>query len=190
MTQPKPTTKYSITAAHRITGRSRTTIQKHLKKGKLSCTEDENGAKRIDACELIRVYGDDCDFNREEPMSARPVNPNPEGAETIRTELHMLRERLDTFTAERHRERERLESEVEHLRDALRRAQESGSRALLLLEDRSGRGEWQEAIARVEERVQEQEARTVTQPNESARPDWLDEPWWRVLRRNRLARLR
>ena len=43
------TTKYSISAAHRITGKSRTTITKHLASGKLSCEEDAQGNKLIDA---------------------------------------------------------------------------------------------------------------------------------------------
>ncbi len=60
-----PTTQYTITQAHRITGRSRTTLQRHLKKGVLSSTTDEFKNVRIDASELMRVYGaDQCDFAR------------------------------------------------------------------------------------------------------------------------------
>lgn len=182
MTQPKTITNYTITAAHRITGRSRTTIQKHLKKGKLSCVEDENGIKRINASELIRVYGDDCDFNREETTTAQPVEPDSGQSQSNRTELHTLRERLDTLNEERRRERERLESEVEHLRAALERAQESGNRTLLLLEDRSGKAEWRESIARLDERLQGHEDQAKAQREKSAHAAWLDMPWWRVLR--------
>ena len=80
-------TKYTITAAHRITGKSRTTLQKHLKKGKLSCEETDDGIKLIDASELIRVYGDACDFTREEGL-ATSAGIREEGASSAgRAEL-------------------------------------------------------------------------------------------------------
>lgn len=55
-------TKYTISAASRLTGKSRPTISKHIRQGRLSCEDDGQGAKLIDAVELIRVYGDACNF--------------------------------------------------------------------------------------------------------------------------------
>ena len=55
--------KFSISEIHRITGKSRTTISKHMEEGKLSY-ELDGEKKTVDAAELMRVYGDDCDFER------------------------------------------------------------------------------------------------------------------------------
>ena len=51
-------TKYSISKAAIVAGKSRVTIQRHIKNGKLSCTFDTNGNKFIDVSELIRAYGE------------------------------------------------------------------------------------------------------------------------------------
>lgn len=88
---------------------------------------------------------------------------------------------MDLLDEERRRERTRLESEVEHLRDALQRAQESGSQALLLLEDRSGRGELRQAIDRLERRFNDREVTDPIPGDRHARAAWLDRPWWSLL---------
>jgi len=59
-------TKYSKSAAARIIGKSRATISRHIKLGKLSCEVDGNNSEVLDGAELYRVYGDDCKFDREE----------------------------------------------------------------------------------------------------------------------------
>lgn len=180
MTNTTPTTRYTITAAHRITGRSRTTIQKHIKKGKLAYELGEGGVKLIDASELIRVYGDDCDFRREE-QGAGATAGIPAAPDTVRTEVHTLRDRLDTLNEERRREREQLQTQIEYLQDALKQAQEGGNRALLLLEDRSGSADWQAAIASLEARLDVQQDRTADDAKQQARSDLLDRPWWRLV---------
>lgn len=176
---PRLTTKYSITAAHRITGKSRTTIQKHLKQGKISATEGPDGAKLIDASELMRVYGDDCDFSREEGSQA-PA-PASESSTTVRTELHTLHEKLDTLQEERRRERQQLQAQIDHLQESLKLAQEGSNRALLLLENRSGGGDWREAFAKLRRQVAQQESEAVAKAKEEARAEILSKPWWRLL---------
>jgi hypothetical protein len=176
----KQATKYTITATHRITGKSRTTIQKHLKKGKLSYSEDEEGVKWIDASELIRVYGDDCRFEREEGAQAnehvRPILPD-----TVRTDLHILRTKLDTLEEERRRERQQLQSQIDQLQETLKLSQEGANRALLLLDNRSGGGEWREAIARLETKFTEHDKAAVEEAKRKARAELLSKPWWRLV---------
>jgi hypothetical protein len=177
---PKQATKYTITAAHRITGKSRTTIQKHLRQGRLSASEDESGVKWIDASELIRVYGDSCDFSREEGASALPgVSEGVSGA--VRSELHTLHEKLSMLDEERRRERAQLQSQVDHLQDALKLAQEGNNRALLLLENKSGGGEWREAFARLEKQLEQNQAEAIAKAKAEARKELLDKPFWRLL---------
>lgn len=177
---PKQATKYSITAAHRITGKSRTTIQKHLKKGKLSYTEDEDGNKLLDASELIRVYGDDCDFSREEGASVSDAPTEASGG--VRTELHTLNEKLNTLVEERRRERDQLQAQIDHLQETLKLAQEGSNRALLLLENRSGGGEWRDAFAQLEKQLEEREEKAIANAKLEAREEFLSQPWWRNIR--------
>jgi predicted site-specific integrase-resolvase len=44
--------------AHKVTGRSRNTIDKYIKDGKLSAEVDEHGSTVIDTSELTRVFGE------------------------------------------------------------------------------------------------------------------------------------
>ena len=48
---------HSITEASKLTGKARSTIQRHLKSGRLSKGHDEEGQPVIDTAELVRVYG-------------------------------------------------------------------------------------------------------------------------------------
>ena len=177
---PKQTTKYSITAAHRITGKSRTTIQKHIKQGKLSYTEGSDGGKLLDASELLRVYGDDCDFSREEGDDA--PGESADVSDSVRTELHTLREKLNMLAEERRRERDQLQAQIDHLQETLKLAQEGSNRALLLLENRSGGGEWREAIAKLEKQLDDRGEKAIVKAKEEARQEFLSKPWWALLR--------
>ena len=47
----------SISEAARLAGKHRTTIQRHIKSGKLSATQDLDGNPAVDVAELSRVYG-------------------------------------------------------------------------------------------------------------------------------------
>jgi len=49
--------KVTITKAHELTGKSRTTIYKHIKSGRLSASGTKEDGYEIDVAELDRVYG-------------------------------------------------------------------------------------------------------------------------------------
>jgi len=55
----------SITEAAHVTGKSRSTLHRHIKTGKLNITTDSVGVKRIDTSELLRVYGELQNVTRE-----------------------------------------------------------------------------------------------------------------------------
>lgn len=151
-------TKYSISAASRVTGKSRTTIAKHLKAGKLSCLDDGSGAKLIDASELLRVYGEACDFQSEEE---EPRTPAANSSSTTPGNSTALQERLDKEVVERDRERQQLRDQIEHLQESLQLAQEGHNRATLLLESSTqGVGGWEDALAAIEKRLANQEAKS------------------------------
>lgn len=180
-------TRYNITDAHRVTGKSRTTLQRHLKTGRLSATVDEQGNKLIDASELIRVYGDDCDFGRASGAAAPSQLGGPPGEGAQAAELAAAQDRLAEVGEERRRERDQLTAQIEHLRDALERAQEGHNKAMLLLEHRRG-GDLAAEVDDLRRRLAEQQdllerrsasVRTATdqRPHRRSR----DLPWWRWL---------
>lgn len=123
-------TQLSIGQAARLTGKSKSTVSRAIKNGRLSATRDGD-RYMIDPAELSRVF----DFKSgAQPLAtgaqpvpqndAQPRHATPDAARTdaqaaLETEVRMLREMLD-------RERET----VDDLRQRLTRAQ-------ALIEDRS-----------------------------------------------------
>ena len=57
--QTSEQTRFSISEAARWVGKTRRTMQRHIKNGKLSVKEDKQGRKYIDYVELGRVYPED-----------------------------------------------------------------------------------------------------------------------------------
>lgn len=49
---------HTLSESARLTGKSRRTIQRYVKSGKLSAKSDANGNPSIDTSELIRVFGE------------------------------------------------------------------------------------------------------------------------------------
>jgi hypothetical protein len=150
-------TNYSISAASRLTGKSRTTITKHIRQGKLSCEIDERGVKLVDGSELARVYGDDFKLDVGEGPSL-PVSPKAKasgGAEQgVQQQLHTVQLQLDMLIKERERERLQFEQQVQHLQDVLRQVQDAHNKALLMLEHRPhGAGEWERKFQELEEKI-------------------------------------
>jgi hypothetical protein len=185
-------TQFSIAAASRRTGKSRTTIIKHIRQGKLSVTVDSQGNKVLEASELMRVYGDDFKLVGEEGSRSEPGRQGAgkplAGDQGVQALLHSVQQQLDTVNKERERERTQLESRIDSLEEALKRSQEAQNKALLLLENRSGGGEWQAAIKALEEKIANREktneARKETVKN-IAKQEAIDElkskPWWQAM---------
>ena len=51
-------TKINLSKAAEVVGKNRTTIWRHVKKGKLSIERNRDGLPLVDISELIRVYGE------------------------------------------------------------------------------------------------------------------------------------
>jgi len=139
------TTKYSISATSRITGKGRATISRHMKAGKLSFEIDTNGNRVVDAAELLRVYGDSCEFDREQGK--------PHTSTTTRSETSEGSHLFDVKELQRQLEQQ-YQAQINVLTDALERSQEGHNRATLLLEQKSSQSDgWKDAIASMEQRL-------------------------------------
>jgi len=105
----------SISEAARLTKKGRSTIQRHMKQGKLSISYDDTGNKKLDTSELLRVYGsfDTC-INIDKSMHYNTHDKVTDGTYKI-TRLAVL--------------------EAENA--ALKNHIESLNKALLLLEDKT-----------------------------------------------------
>jgi len=138
-------TKYSKSAVARIIGKSRATISRHIKSGKLSSEVDEHGNEVIDASELHRAYGDDCRFEHEEKRG--------ETSETKRSGA----EPNDAVVAMKEMQKQLIrqyEAQIDHLKDVLKAAQDGQNSVTKLLEDRSSESNtWQASLEAMSERI-------------------------------------
>ena len=133
--------------AAKLAGVSRRTFYNHIPQKKIRITKDDDGSEKIDISELERIYGKETIAkNRKELMEEGPRSvqgsevghPNSQG--NVDYPILMLEERVkhlheQKIQLENHqnREREQFQEEIENLREALKRAQET----TLRLEDKS-----------------------------------------------------
>ena len=83
--------------AAKATGKSKTTISKYVKNGKLSIVSKDEKGYQIDPSELFRVFPP---INSKHGQSVTPELPhdNPIDYSTIKAEIEVLRVRLESQT--------------------------------------------------------------------------------------------
>jgi hypothetical protein len=120
--------KYTLGQAAKAVGKSKATIHRDIKSGKLSADRQDDGSYRIDAAELFRVYppANTGSVSETPGETARETIRNPqETGETkaLEAELRLLRERLaekDELVADLRQERDRLLRVVEEQAGSMR----------------------------------------------------------------------
>lgn len=86
---------YTLGEAAKATGKSKATISKALKSGKISGSKGEDGAYRIDASELHRVYPPTVNSEQKEtPDEARANGHENTSIKELEARLEAARERL------------------------------------------------------------------------------------------------
>jgi len=87
----------NLTQAAHMAGISRVTLNEHIKKGKISKTEDATGNKGIDTAELMRVYGSLVNNPAKEGSKAeQPLHSSlQQEIATLRQELKAAHDLLD-----------------------------------------------------------------------------------------------
>lgn len=153
-------THFTISAVHRLTGKARSTIAKHIKKGDISCIVDDDGNRLIEASEVIRVYGDYLDLDSDGNLKSKTVRIENKSPATDANST-IYEEQLERERKEREREREQLQETISHLRSDLEKSQERESRATLLLENQSSSTDsWKQQMAEIEKRIANHELET------------------------------
>lgn len=135
---------YTLGEAARATGKSKSTLSKAIKTGKISASKGANGSFSIDPSELHRVYPP---LPSERPKAA-PTTPQETPEETLRIrELEVLLQAAE----DRIRDKEERLSELRDDRDKWRQQAsellEDNRRASALLEDERKRSTTQDAAA-------------------------------------------
>lgn len=112
---------YSLQQAADATGKSKSTIQRAIKGGKISADMDAHGNYQINPAELHRVYPPQA--LRDELQEAKRDNAQQPNffVETavLRAELQQMRERLASVDLERDRERKEAADQIIDLRRRL-----------------------------------------------------------------------
>lgn len=109
--------KMTLGQAAKAANRSKGTLSKALNSGGISAQKDDAGRWQIDPSELSRWMSVNPLPNRNENQDATPKETQENSALSV--ELEMLRQRIETLTSERDREREQLVDQIGDLRKRL-----------------------------------------------------------------------
>lgn len=120
---------YTLGEAAKATGKSKATISKAIKSGRISAEKGETGAFAIDPSELHRVYPVTVSSGQKETPEATKVNGKDDGlVRELQTRLEAAQERLA--------DKETVISDLREDRDKWRQ------QATALLEDKRPRSFW------------------------------------------------
>ena len=123
---------YTLNEAAKATGKSKTTIHRALKSGKVSAAKTDSGAYAIEPAELHRVFPPvPGERNAERSIRNDEEQPNNDAG--------TLRIQLESVEKERERERQQLKETIADLREDRDRWRQQ---ATALLEDKRPRGFW------------------------------------------------
>lgn len=127
---------YTLNEAAKATGKSKTTIHRALKSGKVSATKMDSGAYAIEPAELHRVFP-------PVPTERNAERSDRNDAEHPRNDQRTLHIQLEIIEKERERERQQLQEMIADLREDRDRWRQQ---ATALLEDKRPRGFWKKLL--------------------------------------------
>ena len=119
---------YTLNEAAKAVGKSKTTIHRAIKSGKISASKLDSGAYAIDPSELHRVF--------QNGTAERDIRNDKEQAKTTSGTADI---RLEMLEKERERERQQLEETIADLREDRDKWRQQ---ATALLEDKRPKGFW------------------------------------------------
>lgn len=157
-------TLLSMSEAAEMVGLTRPTFYRKVEELGISIAED-NGKKRVDVSELIRVFGTDVKIHKERKEEVSKTSNNASTDKKSRTEDDEdIRVKLAVLESELERERklrEEIKDEVEYFKEQVALEKEEKKKITLLIEDlrpKEGRGEaWEKSMRALEQRIANQE---------------------------------
>lgn len=109
----------SLSAAAKEVDRSKSTLSRAIRDGRMSATRCEDGSYQIDPAELFRVFPSPV----AQPAASNVTQPTYERDGTLRMQLEMAEHERDRERQEREREREQMQATIDDLRTRLDRAE-------------------------------------------------------------------
>ena len=101
---------YTLGTAAKATGKSKPTIHRAIKSGKISATRKEDGSYEIDPAELHRVFDLVTDNSNETGSIKQSETPNSDAM--LQGQIEIFRELLKQVEGERDDLRRRLDEEI------------------------------------------------------------------------------
>ena len=164
--------KHSISEAARIVGVTRKTFYKHIDKKSISVEKDDNDNPVIDASELIRVYGDQCNFEYDKDTQSRGASTQIDTALPMQSteSLAIVQKELELLQKQRSDEKDALEEQIDYLRQKLDESTSEQRKLTALLTDqreKEDKGQaWEKSLKALEARIANQEKAARAQNEE------------------------
>src|SRR4051794_39856319 len=130
---------YSLAEAATASGKSKMTIQRAIKSGRLSASRRDDESYDIDPSELHRVFPPVSVLQAKNDNMGRGDIPNDMGM--LQAEIKIRDEKLALIEAEREREREQLTGQIDGLRRRLDIEGEERRKLMALLTDQRSKPE-------------------------------------------------
>ena len=122
---------YTLGEAAKAVGKSKPTIQRAIKAGKIAAEKKADGSYSIEPSELHRVYPLKQSTSDTEPHLKQSVMDISNSG--LQAEIDALRRELEQTRTERDRERDLMEQQIEIYRDRLERADKDKDQLTALL---------------------------------------------------------
>lgn len=160
--------KVNMKKAEELVPVSRTTLYNDKKNNVFTSEKDAKGRTVVDVAELQRVYGNlNSEKKESNSVQSDKSEPKSQSKSSNSSDIKMLEERINSLEDSRNREREILESQIDHLKETLAKAQDGQKNLTLLLEDhtnKEGQGgdKWQKMMTEQQDTF----ANTIKEINE------------------------
>ncbi len=128
---------YTLSEAAKATGKSKMTLLRAIKNGRMSARRKDDNSYEIDPAELHRVFPpvSECDGGTDNTL--RP--DMPEDTNLLRLKLESALEKIEALDTERERERRDAQATIDDLRRRLDQEAEERRRLILMLTDQRER---------------------------------------------------
>ncbi len=161
-------TKFTVNEAAKIVGSTRQTIYRHIESKPITTIKDANDNQLIEASELIRVYGEDINFDALNGNKTKDVTSNklqditpekPPIAESVEDKIQLVK--LEAQIENLKTQLESKEEETDYVKKLLEEEKAERKAANNLIEDHRDReSKWDQQFKAMEHRVSNFEKNT------------------------------
>lgn len=157
-------TKVSLAKAAQMVGVARSTFYRHIEEKGISIEDKDTKRPKVDISELVRVYGGDVKTFEELQAKKQNTKASDKTVSDItieeKIELQTLRERVKHLEQLHSTEKNRLEEQIEMLREMLDSERAERQKATALISDqRSEKDKQADQLSRLEKEINDLKSR-------------------------------